>query len=87
MAWDTTILTPQRTSMLTAKHGLVPTAVTGVAAKKIEVLDFYFNFRDIVWKGKTITVEYDLFRGMIQDWMERDKLTKEEALDLAFSCL
>ena len=53
--------------------------------KKIKVLDFFFNFRDIVWKGKTITVEYDLFTGMTKRWMESDNLTKQEALDLAFS--
>lgn len=50
---------------------------------KIQVLDFFFNFRDIVWKGKTLTVEYDLFMMLIKQWIDGG-MTKEQALDLAF---
>lgn len=37
------------------------------------------------WKGKSVTVyDFDLFKGIIQDWIKRDNCTKEEALDLFF---
>lgn len=83
MAWDTTILTPLRTTKLTAKNGLVPTAVTGVA-RKIEVCDFYFDMRDVQWKGQTINVEYELFQMLIKQWMTDNNWTKEQALDEFF---
>lgn len=51
--------------------------------KKIPVLDFFFNMRDVQWKGKVQTVEYDLMTGMITQWM-KDGMSKEEALDLMF---
>lgn len=51
--------------------------------KKIRICDFFFDMRDVSWKGKTITVEYDLFMGIIKQWVA-DGMTKEEALDLAF---
>lgn len=50
---------------------------------KIPVLDFFFNFRDVQWKGKTITVEYELFTLMVKQWVA-DGMTKEQALDLMF---
>ncbi len=85
------ILTLSPTSTQKGKLGQEYTDVTGAALnewshgkiKKIEVLDFFLNFRDIVWKGKTLTVEYDLFTMMIKQWMG-DGMTKEQALDLAF---
>lgn len=50
---------------------------------KIPVLDFYINYVEVKWKDKVITVEHDLFMGMIKQWVA-DGMTKEEALDLAF---
>lgn len=36
-------------------------------------------------KGQTLTVyDFELFKGIIRDWMKRDGITKEEALDLFF---
>lgn len=56
--------------------------------KKIEVLDFFFNMRDVQWKGKVLTVEYDLFMGLVQQMMKGNlvapPMTKEEALDEIF---
>ena len=56
------------------------------ATKKIEINDFYFNMRDVQWKGQTANVEYDLFTMLIKQWIG-DGMTKEEALDLFFDCL
>jgi hypothetical protein len=37
------------------------------------------------WKGKSVTVyDFELFKGIIQDWIKRDNITKEEALDEFF---
>lgn len=91
MVLDMMIRTPSLTSTQKVKLGQEYTDVTGAAlnewsngkSKKIIVLDFFFNFRDIVWKGKTLTVEYDLFMMMIKQWID-DGMTKEQALDLAF---
>lgn len=39
----------------------------------------------ITWKGKTCTVyDYELFVMIIKDWIKRDKITKEQALDNFF---
>lgn len=41
--------------------------------------------RVLTWKGKTTTVyDYELFVGIIKDWIKRDGITKEEALDNFF---
>lgn len=41
--------------------------------------------RKITWKGKTtIVYDYELFVMMIKDWIKRDNITKEQALDLFF---
>lgn len=37
--------------------------------------------KDVQWKGKTQTVEYDLFRMMVSKWVS-EGMTKEEVLDL-----
>lgn len=67
---------------------------------KVKVYDdspeFRINMRPVTWKGRTIVVEYELFMGMIRDWIrgysvnvpgvhKNDPMTKEEALDFAFS--
>jgi hypothetical protein len=52
----------------------------------VEIKDFFLNFRDVQWKGKSIHVEYDLFLMMIRQWMDGG-MTKEEALDLAFDMI
>lgn len=42
--------------------------------------------RTLKWKGQTVVVyDYELFKGIIQDWMRRYGQTKEEALDEFFS--
>lgn len=91
MVLDMMIRTPSPTSTQKVKLGQEYTAVTAVALNewsngkkiKIPVLDFFFNFRDVQWKGKTITVEYELFTMMVKQWIS-DGMTKEEALDLMF---
>lgn len=50
---------------------------------KIPVLDFFFNMRDVQWKGKVQTVDYDLMTMIVQSWIS-EGMTKEEALDLMF---
>lgn len=52
--------------------------------KKIEIVDFYFDMRDVQWKGKVLTVEYELFTMLIKDWMDRNQWSKERALDEFF---
>lgn len=55
---------------------------------KIEVDDgMYRPIKKVIhWKGQTDTVlDYELFVGIIQDWMKREKWTKEQALDEWFS--
>lgn len=57
---------------------------------KIPVADFYFNPREVTHAGKKMRVaDYGLFLGMIKDWVKGDRyrggITKEEALDFAFS--
>lgn len=51
--------------------------------KKIEVLDFFFNMKDVQWKGKVQTVEYDLMTMLIKQWMS-EGMSREQALDLMF---
>ncbi|UOF77996.1 hypothetical protein [Caudoviricetes sp.] len=55
--------------------------------RKIEVRDFYLDFRDVQWKGQIANVEYELFCMLISDWMKRYKWTKEQALDEFFEIL
>lgn len=39
----------------------------------------------VKWKGKSTTVyDFEFFKMLIQDWIKRDKITKEEALDNFF---
>lgn len=92
MVLDMMIRTPSLTSSPKAKLGQEYMVATGVALNqwsknkklKIEVLDFYFNPRDVSWKGKTIhTCDYELFTMMVKQWIS-DGMTKEEALDLMF---
>jgi len=40
--------------------------------------------RDVQWKGKVLTVEYELFTMLIKDWMDRNQWSKERALDEFF---
>ena len=87
MVLDMMIRTPSPTS--TQKGYTVATDVAKANAwtagkrKRIEVLDFYFNWRTVKWKDKTLEVEYDIFTGLVQQWIEGG-MTKEEALDLMF---
>lgn len=42
----------------------------------------------VTWKGKTVTVyDFEFFKMLIQDWIRRDKITKEEALDQFFDMI
>lgn len=42
--------------------------------------------KELTWKGQTVTVyDFELFKGIIKDWMERYGQSKEEALDEFFS--
>lgn len=61
--------------------------------KKIPIQDFWFNIRKVTWKGETIEVEYDLFKGLVEQMMQGDMTVlpkhrkrhkKEEVLDLIF---
>lgn len=92
MVLDMMIRTPSLTSSQKDKNGQAYTAVTGVALnewsknkiKRIEVLDYLLNPRDVSWKGKTITTcDYELFTLMVKQWIS-EGMTKEEALDLMF---
>lgn len=54
---------------------------------KLEVDDGLYRpvRREVQWKGQSMVVyDYELFVGIIQDWMKRDNMTKDQALDLAF---
>lgn len=92
MVLDMMIRTPLPTSIKGEKNGQEYTVATDVAPvnawshgkiKKIKVVDFFFNFRDIVWKDKVLEVEYDLFTGLIKQWIT-EGMSKEQAIDLFF---
>lgn len=61
------------------------------AAKVKEVFgvpELQLKPRVLKWKGKTVTVyDFELFKGIITDWMKRDGITKEEALDEFFDMI
>jgi len=47
-----------------------------------------FKPKVLQWKGKQVTVyDFELFKGIITDWMARDGTTKEEALEEFFSMI
>ena len=92
MAWDTTILTPSAISKLTMKSGQEFTDVTGAVInkwsykrpEKIEVVDYFLNFGDIIWKGRSMNVELGLHKMITRDIMKRTGMTYAEVMDEAF---
>lgn len=74
--------TPRTTTLLSSSKSGLNTWSNG-KVKKIEVLDFFFNMKDVQWKGKVQTVEYDLMTMLIKQWMS-EGMSREQALDLMF---
>ena len=55
---------------------------------KIEVLDFYLNPRTVTWQGQSVRVgDFDLFTGIIKQWMEEMKWSKQRAISEYFSAI
>lgn len=40
--------------------------------------------KPVVWKGKEVVVEYDMFMLVIKGWMKDYNISKEKALDEFF---
>ena len=55
---------------------------------KIEVIDFYLNPRTVTWQGQSVRVgDFDLFTGIIKQWMEEMKWSKQRAISEYFSAI
>lgn len=57
---------------------------------KIDVDDGLYRptIKVVEWKDKKTTVyDYELFVGLIQDWMKREKWSKNKALDEFFEMI
>lgn len=52
--------------------------------KKIEVVDYFLNFGDIIWKGRSMNVELGLHKMITRDIMKRTGMTYAEVMDEAF---
>jgi len=52
---------------------------------QIYVTEWGWDMREVSWKGKTITVEYELFIMLVKDLMKRYNWSKEQVLDELFN--
>lgn len=48
---------------------------------KIPVHDHSFDFQEVEWRGKVITVEFELFKMLVKDCMDRYGWSRDQALD------
>lgn len=93
MVSDMMILIQSPISINTDKDGREFMAVTDVAEmnkwsfkrpRKIDVADFFLNFGDIIWKGRAITVELELHKMLVRQWMRETGKTYAEIMDEMF---
>ena len=54
---------------------------------KIPVYNWGFDFQPVTWKGKTISLEYELFIMLVKYMMQEYSWTKERALDEIFDSM
>lgn len=52
--------------------------------RKIDVADFFLNFGDIIWKGRSINVELELHKMLVRQWMRESGKTYAEIMDEIF---
>ncbi|NBU34807.1 hypothetical protein EBS40_09380, partial [bacterium] len=90
MVLDMMILIQSPISINTDKDGREFMAATDVAEmnkwsfkrpRKIDVADFFLNFGDIIWKGRSINVELELHKMLVRQWMRDTGKTYAEIMD------
>ena len=64
--------------------GVVINKWSYIRPRKIDVADFFLNFGDIIWKGRSINVELELHKMLVRQWMRESGKTYAEIMDEIF---